>query len=334
MLELRCKHQGLFVNRPKSPAPTRQQSSEPRSVAPPAVPAEWKPCVGQLIKASRTFDFGPPWWSPQLGFFGTLEARPAGNNYRWDGLERFAKGDPPFFLCQLTLAGLGHFEPHGEPPQQMTPGSAFFVTIPSRHHYYLPASSPGWTFCWVAIYHPYVIERAKKRIALSGPTLQIKPVSGFVASVTRLVRGTFRKDFRDRLEVELALFEFVLAYERLALHSGDPAGESERLLDDVGRRVLADAKRPVKVGALAAEYGMSRSHFSHFFRTRTALTPARFIAETRIREAARLLVETRLPLKQIADACGFANVNHFSKMFRRFHHRSPGSFRRWEGRVP
>ena len=32
----------------------------------------------------------------------------------------------------------------------------------------------------------------------------------------RLVRGAFEKDFRDRHEVELALFEFLVAYERRA----------------------------------------------------------------------------------------------------------------------
>lgn len=304
-------------------APERSQSG-----AAVAAPPAWKPFLRQLLEASQRFDLGPPWWGANLRFFATVETRLPGSGYFWDGIKRFAKGDSPFFLGQLTLAGWGQFERDGEAPRQMTPGAAFFATVPSRHRYHLPPDSPGWTFCWVEIHHPYVVERAKRQLARSGPTLELWPESALVASALRLVRGTFRKDFHDRFEAELALLDFMLAYERAALQASDPRGERERLLERVRQRVLAPPRRAFKVEALAEEFGMSRSHFSHFFRAHTALTPARFVTEVRVREAARLLVETRSPLKQIADACGFANVNHFSKVFRRFHQRSPGAYRR------
>jgi AraC-like DNA-binding protein len=282
----------------------------------------------QLLDETRRFDVGPPWWGADLRFFATVEARLCGTAYRWDGIERHVKGESPFFVAQLTLAGWGHFELHGEPPRQLPPGAAFFVTVPSRHRYYLPPDSPGWTFCWVEIHHPYIVERVQQQLARSGPVLNLKADSALVASMRRLVRGTFRKDFHDRFEAELALLEFMLQYEKVALQAGDRDGERERLLERVRRRVLSPPRHGLEVEALAAEFGMSRSHFSHFFRQRTNLTPARFVSEVRVREAERLLVETRAPLKQIADACGFANVNHFGKVFRRFHKRSPGAYRR------
>ena len=89
--------------------------------------------------------------------------------------------------------------------------------------------------------------------------------------------------------------------------------------------------KAIEVETLAAEYGMSRSHFSHFFRSRTGLTPARFSTEVRTHEAARMLLRTRAPLKQIAEACGFANPSHFCRIFRRFQHLSPASYRRTIG---
>jgi transcriptional regulator GlxA family with amidase domain len=76
---------------------------------------------------------------------------------------------------------------------------------------------------------------------------------------------------------------------------------------------------------------MTRSHFSHFFRARTGLTPARFATEVRIHETARLLLDSRLPLKQIAQACGFVNTSHFCKIFRQVQHLSPASYRRGIG---
>jgi hypothetical protein len=95
----------------------------------------------------------------------------------------------------------------------------------------LPQGSPGWTFGWIGIYHPYLVRRIEKQVAATGPLLQTSPACRLIAQAIRLVRGAFRKDFRDRFDVELALFEFTIAYERLAQEQRHPEGERERLLD-------------------------------------------------------------------------------------------------------
>ena len=260
-------------------------------------------------------------------YFGNVETRTDPRSYHWDGMKRLGRRDRPLVFFQFTIAGWGCFELHGRPAQRLPPGQSFFAIVPSRHRYYLPDDSPGWTFGWIGIYHPYLLRRIAKQVEMSGPVLQTPPGSPLIASAMRLVRGAFRKDFSDRLDVELALFEFTFAYERLAQELRHPEGERERLLDALRSRVLAGGRRQVDVAALASEHGMTRTHFSHFFRERTGLTPAHFMTEVRIQEAARLLVTTRLPLRQIAEQCGFANANHFSKVFRRFRHQSPARHR-------
>jgi len=318
-----CAAYYLFVNHSKRVP--RQQA--PVAVAP-AAPAGWQPLLRRLIQASKTPNPRPSWWNDDLGFFGMVETLMAATNYWWDGMKRMGPADPPFCFFQFTLAGWGVFELYDEAPQQMTPGMGFFAVVPSRHRYYLPEDSPGWTFGWINIFHPYLIERVSQQIAATGPVVHVEPASAFIASAERVICGSFKKDFRDRFEVELALFQFVIGYERLAHEQSDPSGERDRLLEAVRQWVLADPRRTRSVDALAAEYGMSRSHFSHFFRARTGLTPARVVTETRVREAARMLLAGHAPLRQIATACGFANPNHFNRVFRRFQHISPGAYRR------
>jgi len=297
----------------------------------PAPPAEWATALRQLSDLSRSPTPAPSWWTPQTGYFGSVETRTDPAGYRWDGMKRLGRGDPPLFFFQLTMAGFGHFQLYGQAPRRVSPGTGFFAIIPSRHRYYLPEDSPGWTFGWIGVYHPQLLARVSRRVASTGPLVEAPPDGPLTASTLRLVRGAIKKDFRDRFEVELALFEFVLAYERWAEQPRDRSGEGQRVLDEVRARVLASLPKTVGVDALAAEYGMSRSHFSHFFRSRTGLTPARFATEVRTHEAARMLADTRAPLKRIAEACGFANASHFCKIFRRFQHLSPASYRRTTG---
>jgi transcriptional regulator GlxA family with amidase domain len=173
-----------------------------------------------------------------------------------------------------------------------------------------------------------MVARVASQVKAIGPLVELEPEQALTRVFLRLVRGAIKKDFRDRFDVELAMWEFVLAYERWAHETCDSLGQGHRLLDDVRARIMGGLPRAIGVNALAAEFGMSRSHFSHFFRTHTGLTPAHYSIEVRIHEAARLLRETRSPLKSIAGACGFANANHFGKVFRRYQHTSPRAYRR------
>jgi AraC-like DNA-binding protein len=285
----------------------------------------WGKHLRTLVEASREPVEGPSWWTPVNAYFGSIETRRDPHSYHWDGMKRLGRRDRPLVVFQLTLAGFGHFELYGRPPQKITPGMGFFALIPSRHRYYLPETSPGWTFAWFGIYHPYVLRRIARQVAASGPLISVPPASPLVTRVTRLVRGAFREDFRDRFEVEGELFDFMLTFERLT--QAVRSSEGERLLEDLRSRVLAQPQNQLSVASLAAERNMSPSAFSHYFRARTGLTPARFATEVRVQKAARLLQTTPPPLAAIAAQCGFANANHLGKVFRRFRDQSTRDYR-------
>lgn len=298
----------------------------------PAPPRDWAPALHQLTELARRPVPAPAWWTPMTAYFGSIETRTDPSSYYWDGMKRLGRTDTPLFAFQITLAGWGHFQLYGQRPRRVPPGTAFIALMPSRHRYYLPEDSPGWTFGWISIYHPYLLARLTAQLAATGPVVDLAPDGPLAAIAMRLMRGAIKKDFRDRFEVELALFEFLVAYEQCAQGTRDNSREGQRLLETVRSRVVASLPNSVDVNALAAEHGMSRTHFSHFFRALTGLTPARFAAEVRINRATRMLLETRAPLKQIAEDCGFANANYFCKVFRRLQHMSPASYRQGIGR--
>lgn len=295
----------------------------------PEPPAAWARRLGQLIEASRQAEPGPSWWTPVNAYFGSVETRTPAHGYYLDGLKRLGPRDQPLVFFQFTLAGFGHYEAYGRPAQRIGPGKSFFSVLPSPHRYYLPESSPGWTFGWIGLYHPYLVRRIARQVAASGAVLDTPASSSLIARASRLVCGAFRKDYRDRFAVELELFQLTLAFERLVQHAR--AETSEPLLDDVRRRIVAEPRRRLGVELLAAEHGMSRSAFSHFFRARTGHSPAGFITEVRVQQAERLLATTSLTLAQIARDSGFANANHFGKVFRRFRQQSPHVYRQSVG---
>jgi AraC-like DNA-binding protein len=294
----------------------------------PLPPPEWAKSVRHLTDLLRKPVPPPLWWTLKTAYTGSVETRLDPTSYYFDGMNRPGPDDPPVVYFQLGLSGWGDFQLYGQKPHRITPGKAFFILVPSRHRYYLPADSPGWTFAWFGIHYPWLVTRITKQVVAHGPLVDVSPDGVLAASVLRLLSGAIKKDFRDRFEVELALFDFVLAYERWAEQGHDSFGAGQRLLDETRARILATLPGTVRVADLANHEGVSRKHFSFIFRERTGLTPAHFATQVRVHEATRMLIETRLPLKAIASACGFANANHFSKVFRRLQHLSPASYRR------
>jgi AraC-like DNA-binding protein len=83
---------------------------------------------------------------------------------------------------------------------------------------------------------------------------------------------------------------------------------------------------------LAAQAGLSVEAFIRWFKANTGRTPAAFVAERRIREACRRLTFSEDSIEQVAEAVGFANRHHFSRVFKQYAGCGPARFRRDRGR--
>jgi len=76
------------------------------------------------------------------------------------------------------------------------------------------------------------------------------------------------------------------------------------------------------------ELGLSYQVFRKRFSKLSGLPPARYVAEQTIRRASELLWERDLSIREVGEACGFANEYHFSRRFKQIMGRPPREFRR------
>lgn len=98
------------------------------------------------------------------------------------------------------------------------------------------------------------------------------------------------------------------------------------------RRRLADwieahLHEAITLGRLAELACLSEFHLARMFRTSFGLPPSTWIAARRIDRAKRLLRTGTLPLQGVADACGYADLAHFSHRFRAATGAPPGRWR-------
>jgi transcriptional regulator GlxA family with amidase domain len=91
----------------------------------------------------------------------------------------------------------------------------------------------------------------------------------------------------------------------------------------MGGRLSGDLSLP----ALARKAGMSERSFSRHYAKATGLTPARAVERLRVEAARRLLSDTRLPVKRIAERCGFGSEETLRRSFGRLLASTPQDYR-------
>jgi AraC family transcriptional regulator len=84
----------------------------------------------------------------------------------------------------------------------------------------------------------------------------------------------------------------------------------------------------LSVADLAALVKWSEAHFSRSFKQALGESPYAFVIRRRVERAAQYMIETDLPLKDIALRCGFVDQPHLCRIFRQSMGDTPAAWRR------
>ncbi len=82
----------------------------------------------------------------------------------------------------------------------------------------------------------------------------------------------------------------------------------------------------INAESLAVHFGYSRSRFSHLFKSNIGVSIPRYINILRCRDAAKVLVETDMPVVDVAINAGFNNAHTFYVAFRELYGMTPGDY--------
>ncbi|WP_338806742.1 AraC family transcriptional regulator [Pseudomonas chlororaphis] len=120
-----------------------------------------------------------------------------------------------------------------------------------------------------------------------------------------------------------ALLTQVGQRQGLRLKGGLAAHQRRQLVEYIDSQLA----EPLSLGQLAARCALSEYHFARMFRASFGLPPHQYLLARRLKHARDLLRSTRLPLGEIALACGFASASHFTNRFRQALGGTPGEYR-------
>ena len=151
-------------------------------------------------------------------------------------------------------------------------------------------------------------EYARSAIQLNAADYLLKPINS--EELKRLLH---------KLEVTLMAREQQLAPRRQA--------SPVEIVNSVMIYLRENYDKQIDFSSIAESQAVSAPYLSKLFHDHAGTSPSKYLAEYRMQQAKKLLLDTKLSIKEIADRVGYPDQFHFSKSFRNMVGLSPAQFR-------
>jgi AraC family transcriptional regulator len=161
-------------------------------------------------------------------------------------------------------------------------------------------------------------------LVATGPVARFISQSEYVRAQSLAVR-LGRGDAVSRLRIEESLAEILGAADV----SVRAAGRRDRAIAEAIAYTLERSfHAPLSLATVARVAGVSIFPASRAFKRARGISIHRYRQEMRLRHALAMVLETDVPLAELAIDLGFANQPHFTNLFRRRFHTTPHAVRR------
>lgn len=286
-----------------------------------------KPPVSLYLPVSRD-DQAWGLYVTGVGYADTEKGRPypatphpAGYQFDWERgrkLEHFA-------LVSVTR-GSGVFESTRQPEISIGPGDVL-VLFPGEWHRYRPQPDTGWEEYWVAFNGKIAREWVRRGLlSPERPIFHMESKLSLVPDFEVLI--TLAKERDPLLGPLLGSHCYVIvAHAVVAQRTDEVDLHLRRTLRDIAHYLMTHIGS-VDMQNLALRYGLSYTTFRRAFLNQFGVSPGRFRQEARTSQAKRLLTETALPLKVIAEQLSYGDPFYFMQSFKRNTGFTPNQWRR------
>jgi len=100
-----------------------------------------------------------------------------------------------------------------------------------------------------------------------------------------------------------------------------------RRIEMARQKIEDEPYSDISMASLASTVCMSEYHFFRTFRQAIGVSPNQYRIKVKIEKARQLILNTKMPLHEIAFATGFTDVQNLSKIFKKYFSVPPGKYR-------
>lgn len=207
-----------------------------------------------------------------------------------------------------------------------------FLLKPGKEVFYKADAEDPWRYCWIS----FNGRIAQRYMDMAG---FVDRVSALDCTVDSQVFLSLTRQILDCSEVAVyndlrrlgLMLEFISSLIEACLKSKGHTARHGDYSSDVYVQyaidLIHDNYNKVRVDDMARYIGINRSYLTNIFKKKTGMSPQQYLMQYKLKKARELLMDTDLPIQDIAMQVGYDNPLTFSKIFKNYYGESPRMYR-------
>ena len=230
-------------------------------------------------------------------------------------------------VFQYTLKGVVHFNYKGE--DRDAPAGYAYVFPSGEEPRWTTVNDPEYRCLWVNLSGAGLVEHWQLIRDVHGPAIALEEDGQVMRACKKII--SLREAGADISAEALSIHAFVMA-----LYQHCEQGQIKKL-QPVQRAMQHIIRYPFHSASLkqiANEHQVSREHLGRVFMQEMGMAPATWLREERYRRAKELLIDTSIPIQEVAYQVGFGSVDALARILQDQEGFSPTAFRLKFGTKP
>ena len=242
-----------------------------------------------------------------------------------DGSYVINRKQAKIWVVEYVLSGRGTVRDTAEPEWEYYPQAddVYLLEAGKDHYYYSDAEEP-WEKIFVNFSGP-VVEGLADAFGLSG-RIHYPGMSALKPEFLQIYEWMTNMELPERYvleQVELVIHKIFRTLGQQGKDRQHVSGEMQKV-----RRYLDEHVRQiVTIQELSELIYRSPDYLIKHFKQEMGMTPYRYLLKRKMTIAERLLRDTVLPVKEVAEHLGYEDAHYFSGLFKKEKGMSPRQFR-------
>lgn len=232
-----------------------------------------------------------------------------------------------------VTAGAGEFESIPTGTRDLRAGDALFL-FPGVWHRYRPKNASGFKFYW-ARFHGAIITSLQQQSVIT-------PTSPFfrcglddrIADAFEQLHDATSNEAQQSGPLAAAKTLEVVARVTAIHEPTPPRSKPFQIIRRARLLIEKQPEIPPRIDDMIKGFDISRTQFFRAFRRETGQSPYGYRLHLCMHRACKLLRNSDLSVKEIAESMGFNNPYHFSKIFKKKIGQSPRHYRLTQQNIP
>ncbi len=206
-------------------------------------------------------------------------------------------------------------------------GQLAWIANEEPHSHSAHRSRP-WTVLWLRLDGPDTAGLRRKLLGDGGRCVAMRDPPVLVSWFERLFSAMRHRDLRLDIRLNQLVAELLTMVDQSL--AGSDAQRAPAVLLSAITAMRSDMSRIWKAGDIAGLTHLSASQTRRLFQKHLRMSPRQWLLRERLIHAQSVMLRSAAPLTEIAESCGFCDVYHFSREFKRSVGIAPAAWRKGE----